>query len=127
MGKVHRLISELSSNLVHSVQTTNHKHLEVKLRSDTQEHVHVQVIVVGDERLGSCATSNGVQHGCLDGNEVAVVEPTAHVAIDLGAGGEDVAGLVVHHQVEVSLAEALLGVLETIVIVGDLSREENVS
>lgn len=93
---------------------------EVQLRGNTQEHIHVQVVVVSDEGLGGGATGDSVEHGRLDGDEVPVVEPAANEGVDLGAGDEDVAGAVVHHEVEVALAEALLGVLEAIVVVGDL-------
>lgn len=76
--------------------------------------------MVGHERLSSSAAGNGVEHGGLDGDEVAVVEPAAHIGVDLCACDKDVASLVVHHEVEVALAEALLGVLEAVVVIGDL-------
>ena len=53
---VYTLISELSPNLVHSVKPTNYKHLQVQLRCHSHEQIHVQVVVVSDKRLCSCAT-----------------------------------------------------------------------
>lgn len=62
MSQIHALISELTSHLVDSVQSTDNKHLEVQLRGDTEEHVHVKIIVVSNEWLSSGTTSNGVKH-----------------------------------------------------------------
>lgn len=62
VGQIHALISELASHLVDSVQSTDNKHLEVKLGSDTEEHVHVEIVVVSNEGLGGGTTSNGVEH-----------------------------------------------------------------
>jgi hypothetical protein len=125
VSQVHALVSELSAHLVDSVQATDDEHLEVQLRGDTEVHVHIQIVVVGDERLSGGATSNGVEHGGLHGDEVPVVEPAADVRVNLGTGDEDVSDVVVHHEIEVSLAEPLLGVLEAIVVIGDLTELEN--
>lgn len=120
VGEIDRLVTELTAHLVDAVEATDDKHLEVQLGGDTQEHVHVEVVVVGDEGLGGGTSGNDVEHGGLDRDEVAVIEPTADVRVDLGAGDEDVASLVVHHEIKVALAEALLGVLEAVMVVGDL-------
>lgn len=72
------------------------------------------------ERLGSGTAGDCVQHGRLDGNEVSIVEPTTHVGVDLGAGDENISGTIIHHQVEISVTESRFGVLEAIVIVGNL-------
>lgn len=120
MSQINAFVTELTAHFVDTVKTADNKHLEVQLGGDTQEHVHVEIVVVGDERLGSGTASNDVEHGGLDRNEVAVIEPAADVGIDLGAGDKDVAGLVVHHEIEVALAETLLVVLEAVVVIGDL-------
>lgn len=128
VGEINALVTELTSHFVDSVETTNNKHLEVQLRGDTQVHVHVEVVVVGDEGLGSGTASNDVEHGGLDRDEVTVVEPATDIRVNLGTSDKDLAGLVIHHQVEVSLTETLLRVLEAVVVVGDLvqaGRQEN--
>lgn len=120
VSQIHALISKLSAHLIDTVQSTDNKHLEVELRSDSEVHVHVEIVVVSNERLSCGTTGNGVEHGGLDGDEVPVVEPTANVGVNLGTGDEDVSDVVVHHEIEVALAESLLGVLETVVVIGDL-------
>lgn len=120
VSQINAFVTELTAHLVDTVETTDNKHLEVQLGGNTQEHVHVEIVVVGNEGLGSGTASNDVEHGGLDRDEVAVVEPAANVRVDLGAGDEDIAGLVVHHEIEVTLAETLLVVLEAVVVIRDL-------
>lgn len=120
MGQVNAFVSELPTNLVDSVKTADSKHLEIQLWRDTEEHVHIQVIVVCDERLGSRTTSNGVEHGCLNCDEVPVIKPSSNVGVNLCTSDEDLSSLVIDHEVEVALSEALFRVLETIVVIGDL-------
>lgn len=119
VGQVDTLVTELTAHLVHTLQTTDDEHLQVQLGGDTHEQVHVVLVVVGDEGLGGGTTGDSVHHGGLDLDEIAGVEVVADVADDLGAGDEDVAGSVVHDQIQVALAETLLLVLETVVLRGD--------
>ncbi len=51
MGHVDTLVSELSPDLVDSVDATDDQHLVVQLRRDSHEQLHVQVVVVSHERL----------------------------------------------------------------------------
>jgi hypothetical protein len=125
VSQIHALISELSAHLIDSVQSTDDEHLEVELRSDTEVHIQVKIVVVSNERLGGGTTGLGVKHGGLDSDEIPVIEPAADVGVDLGTGDEDVSDIVVHHEIEVALAESLLGVLEAIVVIGDLKRSQN--
>lgn len=76
--------------------------------------------MVGDEWPRRSTTGNGVQHRGLHGDKITVVEPSPDERIDLGPGKEDIARLIVHHQVEVPLSETLLGILESEVVAGDL-------
>jgi hypothetical protein len=120
VGQVDALVPELASHLVHAVQTADNELLEVQLGGDTHEHGHVQLVVVGDKGLGGGTAGDGAHHGGLDLDEVPLVEVAADVGDHLGAGDEDVAAAVVHHEVEVALTEALLLVLETVVLVGQV-------
>jgi len=119
VGEVDALVAELAAQLVHALQTADDEHLEVQLGRDTHVQVHVELVVVRDERLGRRTAGDGVHHGRLDLDEVAAVEEAANVADDLVACDEDVARLVVHDQVEVALAVALLLVTQTVVLRGD--------
>ena len=116
VGKVNALISELATNLVDTLQATDNQHLEVQLRSNTHEQVHVQLIVMGDERLGRRTTGDSVHHGRLDLGEIAVIKEVPDVLDNLGTGDENVARGVVHDQIQVPLAVTRLLVSETVEI-----------
>lgn len=118
MGQVDALVTELTANLVDTVQTTDGQHLEVQLGGNTHEHVEVEVVVVGDEGLGGGTTSNHVHHRGLDFQEVALVQEVAQVRDHLGARDELVTDVGVHDQIEVALAVAQLLVLEAVMGLG---------
>ena len=82
------------------------RHLVVELGSDAQEEVHVEVVVMRDERLGGCPARNHVHERRLHLEEAHLVEEVAHVADDLGASDELVAHRLVHDQVQVALSVA---------------------
>lgn len=75
---------------------------------------------MGDEGLGSSTTSDGVKHGRLHRDKVTVVEPATNIRVDLCASDEDLSRLLIHHEIKIALAETGFGVLEAIVIVGNL-------
>ena len=88
-------------------------------KGSTVEHFLIKIVMVSDERLGSSSTSNLVHHGSLDFGEVTAVQETADVANNLRAGTENFAGAVVHDKIQVALTEALLLILEAVVLGGD--------
>lgn len=116
VGKVNAFVTELATHFVDTLKTTNNQHLEVQLRSNTHEEIHVEVVVVSNEGLGSRTTSNRVHHRGFHLNEVAGVKVVADVADNLGPGNENIARAVVHDQVEVTLAETLFLVLQTVML-----------
>ncbi|MNM58184.1 hypothetical protein D3C81_694090 [compost metagenome] len=69
------------------------------------------------ERLGRGAAGDVMHHRRLDFQEVAVVQPRAHGADDLGALDEHLARLGRHDQVHVTLAVTLLDVGQTVPLV----------
>lgn len=85
--QVDRLVAELTAQLVHAVQTTDHQllrltrltrpHLQVQLGSDTHVEVQVEVVVVRDERLRRGASRLHVHHGRLHLQETEVVQVAA--------------------------------------------------
>jgi hypothetical protein len=119
VGKINAFVTELTTHFVHTLETSDDEHLQVQLGSHTHEQVHIEIVVMSNEGLGGRTTGNGIHHGSLDFDKVTGVEVVTDVGNDLGAGNEDAARAVVHDQVKVTLAEALLLVLETVVLGGD--------
>ena len=86
MRQVDAFVTEHSSDFVDAIQSTDDKLLEVEFRSDTQEQIEVEIVVVSDEGLGSSTTS---EHGChrrLDFHEAHVVQKPTDVVDDLASG-----------------------------------------
>ena len=108
-------------------------HLEEELGSDAHEKIHLEVVVVGDERTRSSTAGDHVHHRRLDLEEAEVVKETAQVVDNLCAmrvcmldlidesalsrkpGDEFLTHVVVHEQIKVALAVARLLVLEALV------------
>lgn len=78
--------------------------------------------MVGFERLGRRAARDGLQHRRLDFEEVTFDEELANVRDHLRTHTERVAGFFVDHQVDVTLAVALLGVGQAVVLVGQRAQ-----
>ncbi|KAL7354378.1 hypothetical protein ACKS0A_10728 [Histoplasma ohiense] len=122
MSEIDALVSELTTQLVNSFQATDNQHFEIKLRSDTQEHVHVEVVVVRNKWLRSGTASNSVHHRSLHLDEVALIEKAADIRNHLGPGDEDIPRSVVHNQVQIPLSIALLLIPKPIMFRGDLMQ-----
>ena len=103
------LVAEVAVDLEDPLEAADHQPLEVELRRDAQVEVHVQGVVVGDERAGP---SRRPGSGCIIGVSTSMkpraVEEVAHLPDDRGAGQEDLARLGVGGEVEVALAGAQL-------------------
>lgn len=113
-------VAELLAELVDTLNAAHHKHLEVQFWGDAHEHVGVVFVDVGDERLGRCTAGNRVHHRGLDLDKAVGIKVSANVGDDLGPREEDVARLVVHDQIQVTLAKPRLDVLQAIVLRGNL-------
>lgn len=132
VSHVDLLVSEHTTDLEHSVKTTDDQFLQVELGGDTHEQVELEIVVVCDEWLGCGTTSDHRHHWRLDlylinrGSlstqlpldpahleEAKVVEELSDVVDDLGSGDEDVTGVRVHDQIQVSLPVSRLEVDQT--------------
>ena len=111
---VDALVAEVAAYLVDAVDAAHHQLLQVELGRDAHEQVHVEVVVVRDERLGRGAAGDHVHERRLDLEEAQVVEERAQVLDDLRLGHELLLHPVVHHQVQIALTEAGLFVLQAI-------------
>mmetsp|Transcript_76742 Transcript_76742/g.128980 ORF Transcript_76742/g.128980 Transcript_76742/m.128980 type:complete len:320 (-) Transcript_76742:438-1397(-) len=114
--QVDTFVAELSPDLVHSVHAPHHQHFQIQLRSNPHVQLHVQLVVLGDERLGHSATGNHVHHGSLNLQKVPVIQELAEERNDFGPSDKCIARRVVHDQIQVSLAIPGLLIMEPCVI-----------
>ena len=112
------LVAEVLAQLVDAVDAADDQPLEVELGGDPQVEVAVELVVVGGEGTGECATVERLQDRRLDLDEAVLVEEAADLGDRPGAGLEDAPALLVRHQVELTPTEAGLGVLQAVDFVG---------
>ena len=72
------LVAEHAGDLEHPVEAADDQPLQVELGRDAQVEVHVERVVVRDERPGGGAAGDRVQHRRLDLDVAAVDEVLAH-------------------------------------------------
>ena len=110
MRAVHTFVAEVFAELINTVEATYDESLEVQLRSDAHIEVDIERVVVRDEGACCGTTRNGLQNGGLDLQAAMLVEEVAHGRDNLGTLYEDLAHLGIHHQIDITLAIAHLGV-----------------
>ena len=108
------LVAEVLADLVDALEPADDQPLEVELGRDPEVEVLLEVVPVGDERLREGAAVARLQHRRLDLDEAVRVEVAPDRGDDAAAGEEVGARLLVHQQVEVALAVALLDVGEAV-------------
>ncbi len=108
------LVAEVLADLVHALEAADDQPLQVELGRDSEIEVLLQVVPVGDERLGEGAAVARLQDRRLDLDEPVGVEVAPDRRDDAAAGEEVGPRLLVHEQVEVALAVALLDVGEAV-------------
>ena len=115
MRAVHALVAEVFRELVDALEAAHDETLQVEFISDAEVEVDVECIVVRHEGAGGGATGDGLQDGRFDLKVSAGVEELAHGGVDFAALDEDLLHVGIDHEVDVTLAIALLGVGEAVV------------
>ena len=108
------LVAEVLAELVDLVDPADDEPLQVELGGDPQVEVAVEGVVVGGERPGERAAVERLEHRRLHLDEATGVEPAPDLRDRLGPLQEELAGLLVRHQVELAPAVAGLDVLEAV-------------
>ena len=114
VASVHSFIAEVTANLIHTLETAHDKTLQVELRSNTQIQIHVQRIMVCDERTSRCTTCYLLKNRSLHFRETSLIKHLTHGAQDGGTLQERVLHPVVHNQVHITLAVAQFWVFKRI-------------
>ncbi len=97
-------VAEIAVDLVDLLEAAHHQPLQVQLRRDAQVHLHVQRVVMRDERPCRRAARNGLHHGCFHFHETPAIELLAHPADELRACHEHRSGLFIDDEVDIPLA-----------------------
>ena len=116
------LVAEVAVDLEHPLEAADHQPLQEQLRRDAQEHLDVERVVVGDERLGRRTARDHLQHWRLDLEERLADHELAHRGNGLAAHDEGAARVLVHDEVDVALPVARFLVLQPVELVGQRAQ-----
>src|SRR5205085_10411137 len=93
--------------------------LEVELDGDPQVQLHVEGVVVGDERPGQGPAGDGLENRRLHLDEPLRFEAATHGADDPAAYAEGVSGFLGDPQVDVALPVPRVDVRDAVPLVGE--------
>ena len=113
---IHTLVTELSADFVHLVKTAHDATLQVKFGCDTEIHIDVQSVVVGDEGACVCATCKGVEHGSFHFIEAFSVKEFSYCRHDFAALDEEFLHFGVGDEVNVALAVSQFRIGESVIL-----------
>ena len=122
VARADAFVAEVAVDLEHLFEAADDQTLEVQLRRDAQEKLHVERVMVRDEGLGRGATGDGVHHRRFDFEEAVVDHVVADRLHHAAARHEGEARLLVGHQVEIALAVLLLGIREAAELLGQRTQ-----
>lgn len=123
VSEIDTFVSEETSDLVHTVKSTNNEGLEVKLGSNTHEHLLLELVVIGLERTSGSTTRLDVKNRGLYLEETTRVEETADVVDNLGTSAENITNSRGEDKIEVSLTVTNLLVKLGIGVLGIETRQ----
>src|SRR5262249_11185876 len=112
------LVPEVPVDLEHLLHAADRQPLEVQLGRDAEIEVHVERVVVCDERTRDGAAGDRLHHRRLDLEIPACDHELADRRDDAAARLEHAARLRVHGKIEVALAVANLDVREAVPLLG---------
>ncbi len=115
---VHTLVTEDTSNLVYLIHTADDESLEVELGLDTEDHIHIKGVVVGQEWASGCADLEGCEDGGVDLKEALGVEVSTELTHNEAALYKGILNLGIYDEVEVSLTVSCVGVLKSVELLG---------
>jgi hypothetical protein len=112
------LVTKVLAELVDLLDPADDQALQVELRRDSQIEVAIERVVVGGEGPGQRPSVQRLEDRSLDLHEVTRIEPAADLGDRAGPLQEELAGLLVRHQVELPPPVAGLNVLEAVEFLG---------
>ncbi len=113
------LVPVAAPDLVDPLESADDEALQVELRGDSHEELHVERAVVRLERVGCRAADERVERRRFDLEKAVLVEDGASGADDLRAGAEHVGDVGARDEIDVPLAVARLDVLQAVPLLGE--------
>ena len=96
-------VAEVAVDLEDPLEAADHQPLQIELRGDAQEELHIQGIVMGHEGPGRRAAGDRLHHRCFHFEEIVGSHEFADQVDDPGALDENLPHLGVDDQVDIAL------------------------
>ena len=112
------LVAEIPADLENPLHPADQKPLEVKLRADAQEKLHVERVMMGSERAGSRSAVDGLKHRRVDLEIILLNQVVAHSLDDRASLTKDLLDIRVGEQINVAAPVAEVDVGQTVPFLG---------
>ncbi|VGP32827.1 hypothetical protein SB00610_01850 [Klebsiella quasipneumoniae subsp. similipneumoniae] len=110
-------VTEVTVDLEDAFEAAHHQTLEVQFRRDTQVHVQIQRVMMGDERTRGSAARDHLHHRGFHFHKAAANHELTDARQDLRTHFEGLARFIVGDQVEVTLTIARFLILQAMELV----------
>lgn len=107
-------VTEVTVDFEYTLEATNHQTLEVQFRRDTQVHVEIQRIVMGDKRTRRRAAWDHLHHRRFNFHKATIHHELANAREDLRTHFKGVAGFIVRNEIQITLTIARFLILQTV-------------
>lgn len=89
VSSIDGFVTELFTNFIDTLDTTNNKILKVKFGSYSHEDIQIQIVVMSLERTSCCTSWDHIHHRSLNFKVTTVVEELTDVSDDARTSNED--------------------------------------
>ena len=114
MRGIHALVPEDASHFIHTVETADDQLFQIQLGFDTQEHVHVQRVVMCHKRLCRSSDLQRQQHRCFHFQIADAVQISTNLPQDLASGDKSLLDIRVYDQIQIPLTITGVLILQTV-------------
>ena len=115
VAAVHTLVAEVLADFVDTLETAHDEAFQVKLCGDAQVEVHVERVMVRDERSGAGTSGDGLEDGRFHFRVAGSVKELAHGFDHLAPLEENLLHAGIDQEVDVALAVAQFRIVESVV------------
>ena len=106
VANVNTFVAEGAVEFKHAFKAADDQALQIKFRCDAQVHIHVERIVMGDERFGIGTAGDRMEHRSFHFHEVMFHHEFTSFGDRLGTDHEGAACAFVHDQIDIALTIA---------------------